>query len=502
MKMSEVEAYGKLVERARLVAKLRSVGSLLGWDQETYLPAKGGAYRAEQCALMSMLAHQQWTAGEVGEWLEKCDAAGSAGDGDDIALANVREWRWSYERARKLPEAFVEELARESSLSQMVWVEARKARDFAMFEMHLGRVVDLVRRIPDFVGYEQAPYDALLDEYERGAKTSRIRALFDELEPRLSALATAGEEASLAHPGKLPDGPYPIEKQAAFNREVAEAFGFDFAAGRIDTAVHPFCTELGPHDTRLTTRYDESDFTKSFYGVLHEVGHGLYEQGLDPDAYGTPCGSSSSLGIHESQSRLWENHIGRSPAFWEHWLPRAAEYFPQLASVTAEDLTHYVNRCRRSFIRVDADELTYDLHVILRMRVEEAIINDGLPVREIPPMWNGLFEKMFGMAVPDDASGCLQDVHWSHGSFGYFPTYTLGNLNAARLMKAARRALPGLDRDLACGSYGELLDWLRSSVHRLGCCYLPDALMEKATGTTSSASEHIEHLESKLAILQ
>lgn len=495
-------AYEKLKERSQHVAMLRSVGAILGWDQETYLPGKGGDYRAEQCALMSALAHQKWAADEVGEWLDTCQQAVVSGADETDRPANVREWKRSYDRARKLPGKFVEELARATSLSQMAWVEARKANSFAQFAPHLEQVVALVRQIPDFVGYQEAPYDALLDEYEPGARTSQLLALFDELEPHLTSLALEGEEASQARPGKLPEGLYPIDKQAAFNCEVAEAFGFDFTAGRIDSAAHPFCTELGPHDIRLTTRYDEADFTNSLYSVLHEAGHGLYEQGLDPNAYGTPCGSSSSLGIHESQSRLWENHIGRTLVFWEHWLPRAATYFPQLASVQPEDIARHVNECRRSFIRVDADELTYDLHVILRLRVEAAIINDGLSVNEIPSVWNDLFHRMFGLSVPDDAHGCLQDVHWSHGSFGYFPTYTLGNLNAAQLMLAAYEALPLLEGELAAGSYSNLLAWLRDNIHRQGSRYLPSNLITKATGMPISPTAHIQHLKDKLAILR
>lgn len=494
------KAYELLIERSRLVATLSSVGSVLGWDQETYMPPEADRHRADQSALIGTLAHTKWTEPEVGEWLDVCEASGNWPDGSSEA-ANLREWRRTHDRARKLPEAFVGELARETSLSQQVWVEARKASDFERFAPALERVVALVRRIPEFVGYDELPYDALLDEHEQGARTSELIALFDALEPRLSQLAAEGEAASLARPGSLQDGPYPLAAQAAFNREVAEALGFDFSAGRVDTAVHPFCAGLGPRDVRLTTRYDEADFTNSLYSVLHETGHGLYEQGLDTMAFGTPCGMASSLGIHESQSRLWENHVARTPAFWSHWLSRAAHYFPQLAHADPVEIARYVNRCRRSFIRVDADELTYDLHVILRLRIEAAVINDGLPIREIPALWNDTFHRIFGLKVPDDARGCLQDVHWSHGSFGYFPTYTLGNLNAARLMQAARRAIPNLDHSLAAASYSPLLDWLRAHIHRHGQLFLPSDLIRHATHTPASPDSHLAHLEAKVAWL-
>ena len=491
--MNPQHPYNSLVERSREVALLGSVGSLLGWDQETHLPVAGGDYRAAQLSHLSALAHSRWVADEVGGWLDACEDGGGAAE--PAAAANLREWRRSYDRARKLPQRLVEELSRQCSLGQQAWQKARADREFAQFAPHLWRIVELTREVREHVGYAVQPYGALLDEYEHGLDGATLSSLFETLAPRLAELARRGEERSRASPTRLPDGPYPQAGQAAFNREVATAFGFDFSAGRIDTSAHPFCTTLGARDTRMTTRYDERDFTNSLYCVLHETGHALYEQGLDPEAFGTPLGSASSLGVHESQSRLWENHVGRSPAFWERWLPRAASFFPQLAGITPGQLTEHVNRCRRSFIRVDADELTYDMHIILRFRIERAIVNDRLPVAEIPALWNQTFRELFDLEVPDDASGCLQDVHWSHGAFGYFPTYTLGNLNAAQLVQAARRSLPGLDDALARGDYAPLRDWLRESVHQHGQRHQPQALIKLASGAATAADAHLARLE-------
>ncbi len=278
---------------------------------------------------------------------------------------------------------------------------------------------------------------------------------------------------------------------------MAEAIGFDFKAGRIDTTTHPFCTGLGPADTRLTTRYDTANFAQSLYGVLHEAGHGLYDQGLPGEDYGTPMGSAVSLGIHESQSRLWENHVGRSRAFWERWFPVACRHFPHLKKFTPEQMTRAVNRVSPSFIRVEADEMTYDLHIILRFDLEQKLVAGEMSVADLPAAWNEQFEKSLGLKVPNDALGCLQDIHWSLGSLGYFPTYTLGNLNGSQLMQRARKDVAGLENQLQGGNYDTLLAWLRNKVHRHGQRYQPQKLMEVATGEPTSAACHLEYLRRK-----
>ncbi len=404
-------------------------------------------FRAEQTAFLSGWTHRQFTAAEVGEWICACEDHGFSGDTPEAA--NVREWRRSYDRATKLPPELVEDLQRATTLAREAWVEARAKSEFSIFQPHLQTILDLNKRMADCWGYEECRYDALLEEYEPGARASRLKTLFAELRPAIVDMLGPAVERSASLPEDFLAGEYPASAQQAFNQEVAEAIGFDFKAGRIDTTTHPFCTGLGPADTRLTTRYDTANFAQSLYGVLHEAGHGLYDQGLPGEDYGTPMGSAVSLGIHESQSRLWENHVGRSRAFWEHWFSVACRHFPHLKKFTPEQMTRAVNRVSPSFIRVEADELTYDLHIILRFDLEQELVSGEMSVADLPAAWNEQFEKSLGLKVPNDALGCLQDIHWSLGSMGYFPTYTLGNLNASQLMQRARQRRGGSGESVA-----------------------------------------------------
>lgn len=488
------DSYAALVELNRELQLLRDTEALLSWDQETQMPKKGIAWRAEQAAWLGGEVHRRFTAPETGDLIAACEAEGLAPDSDEGA--NIREWRHAYDRSTRIPSSLVEEFEKTRALAKGAWAEAREASDFAAFAPHLEKLIDLSRQRAEAWGYEDCAYDALLDEFERGARTSRLKALFDGLRPELVAIA---DEALAREPfdtSRLA-GDYPIEKQQAFNAEVAAAVGFDFEAGRIDTAVHPFCTGLGPRDTRLTTRYDVADFRSSLYGVLHETGHGLYDQGLRQDAHGQPIGSAVSLGIHESQSRLWENHVGRSLSFWNHWLPRAAEFFPHLASLAPEDLARATNQAERSFIRVEADEVTYDLHIMLRFEIETAVFNGDLAVADIPGEWNRRFTDFFGLEVERDADGCLQDIHWSLGIFGYFPTYSLGNLNASHLYAAALAQQPGIATELEEGEYAGLLGWMREKIHHPGSRYHPDDLVSRAAGVAATPEAHLTHLRSR-----
>lgn len=493
--MSTPTPYQLLHQRFREVSLVRSTNGVLGWDQETYLPDKAAHWRGEQLAWLSGQQHRLATAPEVGTWLAEAEAAGYAPESTEGV--NVRGWRRDYDLATRLPQDFVEELTRTTAQATHVWAEARRRSDFAHYQPMLEKLVRLVQEKADRLGWSACRYDALLDEYEPGARTEDIAALFARLGPEVSALVGPAAEIAARQPADLLAGDYPVAAQQAFNREVAEAFGFDFQAGRIDTTTHPFCTGLGPGDTRLTTRYDTADFLSSLYGVLHEAGHGLYDQGLNQEEWGLPLGDACSLGIHESQSRLWENHIGGSEAFWEHWMPRAAHHFPHLARFTPAQVAAAARRVSPSFIRVDADEVTYDLHIILRFEIERRVINGELPVRDIPGAWDEKFRELLGLTVPDAARGCLQDIHWSFGGFGYFATYTLGNLNASQLMAAARRGHPDLDASLASGQYHTLLQWLRTNIHAHGRRYSAPDLMRHATGEPTQASHHLAYLKDK-----
>jgi carboxypeptidase Taq len=487
--------YTKLLKRFRQIALLGSSAELLSWDQETFMPPKALAWRAEQLAHLSGATHRLATASSVGDWIKACEDHPFAAESDETV--NVREWRRDYDRATKISTRLVEKLERVRALSREAWIVARRDSEFKLFKPHLKKLVDLQLQLADCWGYEDSPYDALLDEYEPGAKTRRLRDLFDRLRRDIVSILGPALEKSKAIPADLLGAHYPVQAQQAFNHKVAEAMGFDFEAGRIDTTTHPFCTGLGPQDCRLTTRYNEQDFTQSLYGIMHEAGHGLYDQGLRADRFGTPSGAFCSLGIHESQSRLWENHVGRSPAFWEHWHPTACEHFPRLKQFTAEQITAAVNRVQPSFIRVEADEVTYDLHIGLRFDIEVRLIQGELAVNDVPGLWNEQFEKLFGLRVDRDSNGCLQDIHWSLGSFGYFPTYTLGNLNASQLMWTAQKDVPGLSSALTHGDYASLLQWLRKHVHQPGRRWTANELIEHATGVATTARHHLEHLRNR-----
>jgi carboxypeptidase Taq len=490
-------SYKKLLRRAREIALATSAASALTWDQETYMPPKSLPYRAEQLAWLTGHAHRQFIARQVGQWISECEQHGFAPQAAEAG--NLREWRRQYNRATKLPTRLVEKLERVRAHAREAWRQARQQSDFALFKPHLDKVLDLTRQMADCWGYTESPYDALVEGYEPGATAAQLRQLFSELRPAIASVLGPAAAKSAAVPPDLLKGDYPVPAQQAFNRKVAEAIGFDFEAGRIDTTTHPFCSTLGAGDCRLTTRYNETEFVPSLYGVLHEAGHGMYEQGLSREDFGTPNGTAVSLAIHESQSRLWENHVGRGPAFWERWHPVACEHFPGLKKFSPAQITAAVNRVSSSFIRVEADQVTYDLHIILRFEIEVNLVEGTLKTADVPAYWNEQFEKMFGLKVGKDAEGCLQDIHWSIGLMGYFPTYTLGNLNAAQLMRRAAEENPGLAGDLARGEYKPLLAWLREKIHRQGSRHNPRELIRLATGEPTGIRDHVNYLRAKFA---
>jgi carboxypeptidase Taq len=488
-----MDPYQKLGERFKEVQLIRSTSATLEWDEQTYLPKKAVRYRADQLSYLASKAHLLATAAEVGDWLAVCEQTGYPKDSDEAP--NVYHWRHDYDLATKLPVTFVEEFERSAALAREAWKDARQAANFAGFQPHLQKMVDLSKQKADLFGYKASPYDALLDQFEPGATVSYIRPLFAELKSALVDLVQAiGSETKDGDPLT---GQYPIGEQQAFNQLIAGAIGYDFDSGRIDTTTHPFQTSLGPNDQRITTRYDENLFQMSLYGIMHETGHALYEQGLPADAFGTPLGSPASLGIHESQSRLWENHVGRSASFWDRWYADAARCLTDLKRFDPATVIRGVQQVRPSFIRVEADEVTYDLHILLRFEIEVGLIEGTIAVRDLPAIWNERFAELFGIKVPNDRVGVLQDIHWSLGALGYFPTYTLGNLNAAQLMHRASTDITGLNDSLVRGEYRPLLDWLRNHVHRYGRRYLPNDLMARATGEATKAKYRIEYLRDK-----
>jgi carboxypeptidase Taq len=493
--MSADQAYFDLIRRVRECSLLGSCANVLGWDERTYMPRQGSAHRAEQMALLARMGHEAFTAPIIGELL---NAVESSGDGDADVQANVREIRRLHNRAVKLPKELVEELARVTTRAQQAWQEARQANDFAAFRPWLEKVVALKRQEAAAVGYKTVPYDALLDEYEPGATAAEITRLFAALREDLVPLIAAIKASGRRPRRDVLERDYPVDRQRVFGEAAAAAIGFDFAAGRLDVTTHPFCSGIGPGDCRITTRYNPRFFNEAFFGVLHESGHAIYEQGLDPAHYGTPLGSFASLGIHESQSRLWENQVGRGRPFWEHFFPRARQVFHEaLYDVALDDFFFAINDVQPSFIRVEADEATYNLHIILRFELEQAILSGDLQPIDVPGAWNEKFKKSFGLTVPSDAQGCLQDIHWSMGGLGYFPTYTLGNLYAAQFMEQARTDLPGLEDDFRRGEFDRLKGWLNEKIHRPGQRYRAGQLCERVTGRPLSHQPLLAYLRGK-----
>jgi carboxypeptidase Taq len=488
--------YEEMVRRSREITLLGSCSSLLGWDEQTFMPPGGADHRSRQVALLAGMTHAKATDARIGELLETLESEHANLDGPEAA--NVREWRRAYDRLVKLPRDLVEEIARETSIGQQVWVEARKRRDFRHFRPALVTIVGLKRREAECLGIGDEPYDALLDAYEPGARGRELDSMFDGLRSALVPLIGLILDSGKRPDATILDRDYPVDRQRHFGELMAAKIGFDFTRGRLDTAAHPFCSGIGPGDTRLTTRYDPRDFTESFFGILHETGHGLYDQGLDPAHEGTPMGEAVSLGIHESQSRLWENAIGRSLAFWDYAFPLAQGFFPgSLSDVSPDALRLAINEVRPSLIRTQADEVTYNLHILIRFRLERTLIAGDLPVDEVPTAWAEAYRSDLGVSPAHDGEGCLQDIHWSAGLFGYFPTYTLGNIYAAQLEDAARRDLGDVDGAIGRGDFHDLLGWLRDRVHRHGQRFRPTDLIARATGQTPSNSPLIRYLNEK-----
>ena len=498
----ERETYDRLIEIHKEVVLLESCSSVLKWDQETYMPARGTEHRAGQLALLAKTAHQRFTYPRVGELLARCEESDLAADPLSVESVNLREIRRKYDKKTRLPQRLVEELAKTSVLAHSAWIEARKSSDYESFRPWLEKIVSLKREQAQAIGYQNSPYDPLIDDFEPGETESHLAPLFSELRRGLVPLLEKIAGSSIQPDTSFLSLEYPIGHQRTFGEMVAASCGFDFTQGRLDEVVHPFCTGIGPGDTRITTCYDSYTFSRAFFGILHEAGHGMYEQGLDPEHYGTPMGESVSLGIHESQSRMWENFIGRSKPFWEHFFPKAQGVFHEaLADISLDKFMQAVNRVQPSFIRIEADELTYNLHIILRFELERSLISGELAPVEVPAAWNERFKELLGIEVIQDSQGCLQDTHWSGGFFGYFPTYCLGNLYAAQFYHKVLRDIPELENSIAQGNLELLLDWLRENIHGHGMRYGAGELVERITGEPLSTTPLLNYLEEKYSIL-
>lgn len=489
-------SYATFIERVKDIHKIGAIQGHLGWDQETIMPAKGSKARSE---IMSWLAKEQHSRITNSEFAKMIDTLESDNSLDDDQRANVREVRRRYDKAVKLPSEFVAEFALARSQALVAWQEARAESDFAKFKPHLAKLIAMTNEKIDYYGVKDTRYDVLLDEYEFGMKVSDYDPLFAGLKSRLVPLLHKIMEAKKLTPDPtLPsEMSFPVDAQTEFCKLVSSATGFDFEAGRMDASTHPFSAGLWPGDTRFTTRFDEKDPFSCLYAVMHETGHALYEQGLDANHSFTPRGDAVSLGVHESQSRFWENQVGRTPAFWKVVLPWFKEHFPESPDWTPEELNKIANCVEPGFIRVEADEVTYNLHIMLRYELEKKIFNDNLSVDEIPETWNQMFAEWFGIEVTEDRLGCLQDIHWSMAAFGYFPTYTLGNLYAAQLLDAMGEELGDIDGIVESGEWQPMLDWLRANIHQQGSKFTPSELIQKATGEPPTPNPFINYVEKK-----
>ncbi len=494
------EKLQELKTRLGEIHDLNKAAALLGWDQQTYMPPGGAATRAEQLATLQKTAHNWFIADEIGELIEALGNNGAGWDFDSDEASLVRVVARDYEKARKVPSELVAEFARVSALAYEAWNKARAQADFSMFQPHLEKILELNLRLAEALGYEDRIYDALLDRFEPEMKTARVAAIFDDLKAELPPLVRAISERSQAVDDSLLRRTYDPQKQWDFGVEVIRDFGFDFTRGRQDKSVHPFTTSFSISDVRLTTRIDPNYLPTALFGTFHECGHGLYEQGFELSLERSSLSSGASLGVHESQSRLWENLVGRSREFWSHYFPRLQAVFPdQLTDVDAETYYRAINRVEPSFIRVEADEVTYNLHIMLRFELENEMLEGRVKIAELPEAWNAKMEAYLGTVPPDDAQGVLQDIHWSEGMLGYFPTYSLGNLISVQFFDKAKADLPSLPDQIAAGKFDELLNWLRQEVHRHGRKYTPAELVKRVTGNDLTAANYVAYIKAKFS---
>ncbi len=490
-------AYDELRERLAQVADLGRVIRVLGWDQQVMMPRGGARPRAEQLGTMRRVIHERFTDDEVGRLLEELRPFEESLPHDSHEASLIRVARRDYEKAVRVPTDLAAELARAASEGHEVWLKARAESDFAQFLPALQRNVELKHRYIECFEPAAEPYDVLLDDYERGATAAEVRVVFDRLKEALVPLIAAVRDGEPVDTSFL-SGPLPVDRQQALVRTILERFGFDESSWRLDLTAHPFASGSGVTDIRITTRYAEDSLTGLFAG-MHEFGHGLYEAGMAPELDRTPICGGVSLGLHESQSRLWENLVGRSRPFWRRFYPEAQNALPDaLGHVPEEAFWRAVNRVEPSLIRVEADEVTYGLHVILRFELEQDILSGAAELRDLPEIWNARMKEYLGVDVPNDANGVLQDVHWSGGVIGYFPTYALGSVMSVQIWERLRRDLPDLDDQIEAADFAPLTEWLREHLHRLGRMFTPKETLERVVGGPIDPEPYIAYLREKV----
>lgn len=486
--------YQQYTHTMRKIADIRYATAVLQWDQETYLPPKGAAIRGQQIATLSEIAHQHFIDDTLGGLLQELNAREdlSVPEKKNVALT----WE-DYSKQKKFSSAFVRELTETINQCFHSWLEARKANDFGLLAGPLSQLIDLKKQEAQLLGYQHHPYDALLNDYDKGSNVQLLDKVFTAIRQPLKDMLSKIQSRPQVSNAFLRQH-YPKDKQWAFGMQVLKDLGYDLEAGRQDVSEHPFTINFNSRDVRVTTRIDENDLGNMVWSCIHETGHALYEQGLPDEAYGLPLGEAASLSIHESQSRLWENHVGRSRAFCEHYFPVLQTYFPeQLKAVTVEQFYQGINQVAPSLIRTEADEVTYHFHVMIRYELEKQLLENTLATRDIPAWWNEHYQQYLGVQVPDDKRGCLQDVHWSHGSLGYFPTYSLGSFYAAQFYARATQDIKDLEIQVQKGNTAPLLQWLRTRVHQHGRFYTSEQLSEQVSGEVLDMQHFLRYLLDK-----
>jgi carboxypeptidase Taq len=494
------------IERLRallgVISDIGNAAAVLGWDQQTYMPPGGAGARAMQLATLSRLAHEHFVSEELQSTLEMAATEVQEQDPDSDEARLIKVTNRELKKRIRVPAAWVEEHSRVTALAHQDWEKARADADFTLFAPHLEKILSLKRQYAEFFAPYDHIYDPLLDDYEPGMKTADVKPVFDDLRVRQVTLIQAIMDSGV----EIDDSPlcqyFDEKSQWEFGIEVIKAFGYDLTRGRQDKAVHPFSTGFGTGDVRITTRFDENILNPALFGTMHEAGHAMYEQGIDTKFERTTLAGGTSLGMHESQSRLWENLVGRSKPFWKAFYPRLQKIFPdQLSAVKLDTFYKAINKVDRTFIRVEADEATYNLHVMVRFELEIALLEGALAINDLPQAWNDKFESFLGVRPPDDAQGVLQDVHWSAGYIGYFPTYSLGNLIAAQLWDKINQDIPELEQQIENAEFSQLLGWLHENIHQSGAKYEPLELLERVVGSGLNVDPNVKYLERKFGEL-
>jgi carboxypeptidase Taq len=494
-------AYQWLAEHSRETAYMKSMGELLGWDQRTHIPPKGHPHRHNQFAMLAKWIHARATDPRVGEALARAEASDLVADPRATAAVNLREWRRDFDRATKIPQELAVALAKAAAEGETAWERTRPSSDWETFKPFLVAVVALKREEAQALGYVAEPYDAHLDYFEPGETAAALAPLLGKLRVSLLRVLEAVQGSGRQPQGEVLRRHFPVDGQERLARLAAQSLGYDFAGGRLDQTAHPFSADIGPGDVRITTRFDEGSFSQAFFGTLHETGHALYDQGLPADHWGAPLGDPVSLGIHESQSRLWENLVGRSLGFWRFFYPRVQETFTTLQDVPLNTFHFAINGVKPSLIRIKADEVTYNLHILLRFELERALMNGDLQVEDLPGAFNDKMRAYLGLTPPSPGQGVMQDIHWSAGLFGYFPTYTLGNLYAAQFYARAAAELGPLEEGFARGDFAPLLTWLREKIHQQGHRLWARPLVREVTGEELTPLHLVHYLEQKFGAL-